>query len=81
MLTKVTLPDGSHSDFSYTSWGQIWKVSNFAADNHLLNYRSYDLPQTGGTAHTDCPRFTVRRDWAQYWNGDTEGTPAANEEA
>jgi hypothetical protein len=32
-------------------------------------------------AHIDCPRFTERRDWAQYWNGDTDGTPATNEEA
>lgn len=80
-LAQVTLADGFHSDFSYTSWGQIWKVSNFAADNHLLSYRSYNLPLTTGTAHSDCPRFTERRDWAQYWNGDTEGTPASNEEA
>src|SRR6185295_14484597 len=43
-LTSVTLADGSHSDFSYTGWGQVWKVSGYAADNHLLAYRSYKLP-------------------------------------
>ncbi|HEX7774676.1 MAG TPA: hypothetical protein VF435_19790, partial [Pyrinomonadaceae bacterium] len=80
-LTSVTLADGSHSDFSYTSWGQVWKISGYAADNHLLNYRTYNLPQTAATAQTDCPRFSERRDWAQYWNGDTDGTAAANEEA
>src|ERR1041385_7745648 len=79
-LTSVTLADGSHSDFSYTSWGQVWKVSGYAADNHLLGYRSYNLPLTAAPAQTDCPRFTERHDWAQYWNGDTDGTVAANEE-
>ena len=79
-LSSVTLADGSHSDFSYTSWGQVWKVSGYAADNHLLGYRSYNLPQTAANAQTDCPRFTERRDWAQYFNGDTDGTVAANEE-
>ena len=61
--------------------GRRGRVSSFAPDNHLLNYRSYNLPQTAGTAHTDCPRFTERRDWAQYWNGDTDGAAATNEEA
>jgi YD repeat-containing protein len=80
-LASVTLADGSHSDFTYTSWGQVWKISGYAADNHLLNYRTYNLPQTAASAHTDCPRFTERHDWAQYWNGDIDGTAAANEEA
>jgi YD repeat-containing protein len=77
-LSKVTLADGSHTDFSYTSWGQVWKVSNFAPNNDLLNYRAYNLPGspllvTG--PQDDCPRFTQRRDWAKYWNGDTNGDP------
>lgn len=83
-LAKVTLADGSHTDFSYTSWGQVWQVSSFAPDNHLLNYRAYKLPGSpllATSAQTDCPRFTERRDWAQYWNGDTDGIAAANEEA
>src|SRR5690349_17790343 len=80
-LSKVTLPDGSHYDFSYSTWGQIWKIS-LVADNQLLNYRSYDLPETKGVnVYSDCPRFTKRRDWAMYWNGDTDGVAATNEEA
>ncbi|HEV2833744.1 MAG TPA: LamG-like jellyroll fold domain-containing protein, partial [Pyrinomonadaceae bacterium] len=81
-LKRVTLADGSHYDFSWTSWGQVWKISSFAADNHLLNYRSYNLPQTSDpqTPYSDCPRFTERRDWAQYWNGDTDGLAVISEE-
>jgi YD repeat-containing protein len=84
LLSRVRLADNSYFDFSYSSWGQVYKVSSYAADNtnHLLNYRFYNLPQTAGSiAYDDCPRFTELRDWAQYWNGDTDGTPAANEEA
>lgn len=79
-LSKVTLPDDSHYDFSYSSWGQVWKITKLGSDNLPINYTSYDLPQTGATAHQDCPRFTARKDWAKYWNGDTDGTTATNEE-
>ena len=74
-LTQVTLDDGSRFNFDYTSWGQVWKISNFAADNHLLNYRSYNLPLNNSTSQTDCPRFTERRDWAENWN--RSGTAAS----
>lgn len=75
-LSKVTLADSSHSDFSYTSWGQVWKVSSFAPDNHLLNYRAYNLPGSAIQAtgpQSDCPRFTERRDWAENWNLNLSG--------
>lgn len=79
-LTKVRFADESCYEFTYTSWGQVWKVTKLAADGSVLNYRTYDLPQTGTLAHDDCPRFTVRKDWAKYWNGDTDGTTSAGEE-
>src|SRR5262245_37852771 len=80
VLSQVTLNDGSSFTFDYTSWGQVWKISNFATDGHLRNYRSYNLPLDQTIAQTDCPRFTERRDWARNWNGDTNGVPATNEE-
>ena len=85
-LSKVTLADDSHFDFSYTSWGQVWKVAYIASDNvnHVLNYRVYNLagsPLQTSSAQADCPRFTQRRDWVKYWNGDTDGTVSSNEEA
>ncbi len=75
VLSKVTLDDNSTTpsqnsrlEFDYTSWGQVWKVSNFAADDtpatpHLLNYRAYKLSgsplltnaQAG--VQDDCPRL------------------------
>ena len=81
VLTQVGLHDGSRYNFDYTSWGQIWKISNYAADNHLLSYTSYNLPLNNATAQTDCPRFTQQKGWAEDWNGDTDGVAIAAEEA
>jgi len=81
VLSRVTLDDNSNTpeqnsyfNFDYTTWGQVWKMSNFAADNHLLNYRSYNLPQNASNTQTDCPRFTERRDWVEKWNQNEAGT-------
>lgn len=79
-LSKVTLPGDSHVQFSYTSWGQVWAITGLAG-SQPLNYRSYNLPQTAQVPFADCPRFTQRRDWARYWNGDTDGIAATSEEA
>jgi YD repeat-containing protein len=80
VLSQVTVNDGSSFTFAYTSWGQVWKISNFATDGHLRNYRSYNLPLDQTTAQTDCPRFTERRNWARNWNGDMNGLPSSSEE-
>ncbi|MCM3870117.1 MAG: hypothetical protein ND895_05400 [Pyrinomonadaceae bacterium] len=67
VLTQVTLEDNSAYTFDTTVWGQIWKITSRAADGHVLNYRAYNLP--GDTpAHTECPRFTERHDWAENAN-------------
>jgi len=79
VLMRVTLDDGSHYDFDYTSWGQVWKINNFAPDGHLLNYRSYNLrgsPMQPTGTETDCPRFTERHDWAENWNRSGSPGPA-----
>lgn len=77
VLTQIGLDDGSRYKFSYTSWGQVYKVTRFAADSaadehHPLSYVSYNLPLTSSASQTDCPRFTERRDWAENWNGGSE---------
>jgi YD repeat-containing protein len=76
VLTQVTFGDSSRFDFDYTSWGQVWKVSNSATDGHLLSYRSYNLrgsPLLPTGTEDDCPRFTERRDWAKNWNRNESG--------
>ena len=72
VLTQVGLHDGSRFNFDYTSWGQVYRISNYAADSHLLNYFSYNLPLTAAAAQSDCPRFNERRDWAENWNNGAE---------
>ncbi len=74
-LTQVKLADDSHYDFDYTSWGQVWKISEYTNESspHLLNYRSYDLPVNATNPQSDCPRFTQRHDWAENWNLDSGG--------
>ncbi len=78
VLSQVSLPDGTYYKFSYTSWGQVHKITHYAADsdpdydNHVLNYVSYNLPQNATTAEADCPRFTQRKVWAENWNNSAE---------
>jgi YD repeat-containing protein len=93
VLTRATLSDNSHYNFEYTSWGQVWKISEYAPDNnlppdsHLLNYRAYNLrgsPMQPTGTEPDCPRFTERHDWAENWNRSgspgSAGLPAGPEQ-
>jgi RHS repeat-associated protein len=75
VLTQVGLDDGTSYRFSYTSWGQVYRINHHAQDTHLLSYTSYNLDTTPG--QTDCPRFTERRDWAQEWNLQNGGATEA----
>lgn len=43
-LTKVTLPDGSNYAFDYTTWGQVYRFTNYAQDGRRLNRVTLDLP-------------------------------------
>lgn len=71
VLTHVALPDGSYFNFNYNAaFGQVNRINHYAADNHLLSYTSYNMNSSSG--QTDCPRFTERRDWAEYWNNGNE---------
>jgi len=75
VLTQVGLSDGTRYNFSYTSFGQVYKISHYAADQHLLSYTGYNLPGSewlGITAQSDCPRFTEQHDWAENWNNNQE---------
>ncbi|HEY0004358.1 MAG TPA: S8 family serine peptidase, partial [Pyrinomonadaceae bacterium] len=71
VLTEVKLADDSYYAFSYTSWGQVWKITHYASNGRQLAYTSYNLPGSPlvqSTAQTDCPRFSRKYDWAANWN-------------
>ncbi len=86
VLTQVGLADGTRYNFDYNTYAQIYRVTRSTMDDDGVwrprSYLLYDLPidQNSG-AQSDCPRFTERRDWAAYWNGDSDGVPGAGEEA
>jgi len=80
VLKQVNLHDGSYFVFDYNAaFGQVTQIKHHAPNNDLLNYVYYNLNTSGG--QTECPRFTARRDWARYWNGDSDGVAVASEEA
>jgi YD repeat-containing protein len=77
-LSQVGLDDGSYYKFSYNQWGQVWKVTRYAADSvsangqpndsHPLTSTRIDLPGSdlvGASAQADCPRFTQERMWVE----------------
>ena len=33
VLSQVSLPDGTYYKFSYNTWGQVYKITNYDADN------------------------------------------------
>lgn len=71
VLTQVNLQDGTYFTFNYNAaFAQVNRINQYAADNHLLNYVSYNVSSASG--QTDCPRFTERRDWAENWNDGNE---------
>jgi YD repeat-containing protein len=77
VITQVGLGDGSYYKLSYNGWGQVWKVTHFAADSvvggvpqdtHALSHTRLNLPGSdllGASPQTDCPRFTELRTWVE----------------
>jgi RHS repeat-associated protein len=69
LLTRVNLPDGSSYRFDYTPFGQVSVIRRHAPDDHQLAYTSYNM---GTGPHSDCPRFSQQREWAENWNNGAE---------
>lgn len=80
LLTHVWTRDSALHQFTYNPFGQVYKVERKAPSGALLSQTTYNLPTTSA-AHSDCPRFTERRDWVAEWNGDDGGTYSTTEEA
>lgn len=66
VLTQINLPDGTYHRFDYNTYAQVYRITKYAADGHALNYTNYNLPLDNSVQQSDCPRFTERRDWAEY---------------
>ena len=76
VLSDIAFDTGAKTFFNYNDYGQVWKVSNFAADSHLLNYTRTNLesPSASQTqSGTDCPRFTETRNWIENFNQNSNG--------
>lgn len=74
VLSKITYSDGSSARFDYNSYGQVYQIASYAADNHFLNYVKFDI-DSPSSPQSDCPRFTTSKVKAEYWNTDTNGNP------
>jgi RHS repeat-associated protein len=70
VLKHVGLPDGTAYAFDYNSWGQVYRIKRVAPNGRTLAQSTYNLPLDASAAQSDCPRFTQRRDWADFSNGD-----------
>ncbi len=74
VLQSIVYPGGSSTHFDYNVYGQVYKVSNYAADNHELNHTlldlsSYDLP---AGVQTDCPRFSQTTNSVENFNNNQD---------
>ena len=68
VLDKITYADGSSTRFEYNSYGQVWRISNYAADGSTkLNHMSVNLNSVSG-GQNDCPRFTQTRAYIKDFN-------------
>lgn len=71
VLNRITRADDSYTTFDYNAYGQVWRVNNYAKDNHKLNHIATDLETISGT-QTDCPRFKDTKTWAENFNQNQE---------
>jgi len=80
VLKKITYANTSSTEFTYNTYGQIWKIENDADDDHKLNHVRTNL-QSPSANQPDCPRFTETYSWVENFNVDPEdGTPTEAEQ-
>jgi YD repeat-containing protein len=75
VLDRVTFADQNSYKFNYNIYGQVTRVSQYAADSpttHRLNYVNVTLANYAGDALTDCPRFSETQTWAENFNNGNE---------
>ena len=77
VLEKIKFPTeangaGPSTVFTYNTWGQVYKITNYAADNHELNNTEVNLPFNANSADSDCPRFTQTKTNTENFNGGND---------
>ncbi|CAN5455758.1 hypothetical protein BH20ACI3_BH20ACI3_23950 [soil metagenome] len=72
VLTQVGLADGTRYQFNYTSWGQVSRITFYAADGLALAYNTYNVPENAIFPLADCPRPTELRNWTRNSNDNAE---------
>ncbi len=73
VLQSIAFADGASTKFDYNSYGQVYKVGNYASDNHELNHTQVNLSDSDLTsAQTDCPRFSQTKNYAENFNNNQE---------
>ncbi len=75
VLQKITFADQSYAQFDYNSYGQVYRVSNYAADGHKLNHTATNLDTIVSQAQSDAPRFSQIKNWAENFNLDAGNQP------
>lgn len=73
VLDRITYPDLSYTKFTHNAYGQVWKVQNYAADNHEMNRVRTNL-ETPGASNTDCPKLSQTISWVENFNNGAETT-------
>ena len=71
LLNNISYADGSTTAFKYNAYGQVYEVSQKAADYHELSRVRTDLETVSG-AQPDCPRFTKTWTKVENFNGNAE---------
>lgn len=57
VLTRCTLPNGTHYDFVYGDWGIAKEVDYYSSSSALRSYEKYNFPTTA-TALSDVPGYS-----------------------
>ncbi|MET0753299.1 MAG: VCBS repeat-containing protein, partial [Pyrinomonadaceae bacterium] len=74
VLDKVTYADGSYTKFSYNDYAQVFKISNYAYNNNLLNHVWRNIETFSSTPLSDCPRFSQTKTKLANFNNGNEVT-------
>ena len=71
LLNNIAYADGSTTAFKYNAYGQVYEVSQKAADYHELSRVKTNLETVSG-AQPDCPRLSLVKNYVENFNSGAE---------